>query len=133
MPTVAAMTERRAGICVRVGPSERPKAAAPAEGAVRVLASAETTAEIVPRTSKGRRGARHEVAVDNRGNVPLTAHLAGGDPDGQLKVAPRPATLVVPPGQAAFASVAVPHRRRLWRRQPVTRPVQAAVAHVHGP
>jgi len=118
---------------VRVLPIERPQDAVAAEGAVRVLAFAETTAEIVPRTSKGRRGARHEVAVDNRGNVPLTAHLAGGDPDGQLKVAPRPATLVVPPGQAAFAAVAVRHRRRLWRGQPVTRPFQVAVAHDDGP
>jgi hypothetical protein len=112
---------------VRVLPSERPQDAAAPEGVLTVAPFTATGAEILPRTSKGRRGARHEVAVDNRGNVPLPVALSGVDPDGQVAVRVRPATLVVPPGQAAFAAVAVRNRRRLWTGPPATHPFQVVV------
>jgi hypothetical protein len=113
---------------VRVVPSERPDDAVAPEGVVVVEPYVEATAEVVPRTSRGRRGARHEVAVDNRGNVPVTAVLSCADPDGRVTARARPDTLTVAPGQAAFATLAVRNRRLLWRGTPVTHPFQVVVA-----
>jgi len=113
---------------VRVLPAGRPDAAVVPEGVVRVLPFAETTAEIRPRTSKGHRAARHEVAIDNRGNVPVDVEVSGADPDDALTVSARPSVVTVGAGQAVFTAVHVRHRRTLWRGQPVTRPFQVRVA-----
>jgi hypothetical protein len=130
--TFAPPRSARAGVgevpyAVHVLPTERPMYAVAPEGAVTVLPFTETTAEIIPRTSKGRRRAKHEVAVDNRGNVPIMAEIVGGDPDNQLTVTPSPARLQVPPGQALFTTVSVRNRKRYWTGPPVTRPFQVVV------
>jgi hypothetical protein len=113
---------------IRVTPSQQPEAVVVPEGVVEVLPFTETTAEVRPRTSAARRTARHVVAVDNRGNVPLQVKVGGTDPDDAVTVTGRPATLAVGPGQAAFAKVRVEHRRPLWRGQPVTRQFQVILA-----
>ncbi|GAA1660430.1 hypothetical protein GCM10009765_07340 [Fodinicola feengrottensis] len=113
---------------VRVLPAENPAAATAVEGLVRIRPFFQTTAEISPRTSRGRRRARHEVAVDNTGNVPVHVELSGGDPDGQLTVRPRPSMLTVQPGQALFSAIDVRARRAYWRGQPITRPFQVMVS-----
>jgi hypothetical protein len=113
---------------VRVLPVEHPEHAVVPEAIVRVGAYAETTAELVPRTSRTRRVATHDVAVDNRGNAPLRVDLAAGDPDNALKLKVRPAALVVPPGQTAIAQVTARHRKVHWRGQPAARPFQVEVA-----
>jgi hypothetical protein len=130
--TFAPPRSSRAGVgavpyAVHVLPTERPMFAVAPEGMVTVLPFTETTAEIIPRTSKGRRRGKHEVAVDNRGNVPIMAEIVGGDPDNQLTVTPSPARLQVPPGQALFTTVAVRNRKRHWTGPPVTRPFQVVV------
>ncbi|HEV2086792.1 MAG TPA: hypothetical protein VGR21_00640 [Cryptosporangiaceae bacterium] len=112
---------------VRVVPTEHPEEVTVPEGTVLVGGFVDTTAEIIPRTSRGRFWARHKVAVDNRGNVPLQAALSGGDPDGMLNFRTRPDALVVGPGQAAFATLAVRPRKPLWRGEPVTMPFQTVV------
>lgn len=113
---------------VRIVPAERPDSQVVPEGVVRVLPFNDTFAEIVPRTSQGRRGGRHEVAIDNRGNTPVAVGVAGTDADKQLAIATRPQTLVIGPGQAAFVNVAVRPRRPRWRGQPATFPFQVVVA-----
>jgi hypothetical protein len=112
---------------VRVTPTERPEQAVVPEGVVQILPFQDTNAELSPRTSRGRGGATHEIAVDNRGNVPLRVGVSGTDPDGRLKFTARPAALTVLPGEAAFSTLRVKPRRRHWRGQPVTMPFQAAV------
>jgi hypothetical protein len=109
---------------IRVTPSQAPAAAVVPEGVVRVAPYTATTAEIRPRTSVGRGSAKHLVAVDNRGNLPLDLAVGGTDPDDAVTVAPRPPRLAVAAGQAAFVKVRVKHRHRLWRGDPVTRPFQ---------
>lgn len=113
---------------VRVLPVEHPEHAVVPEATLRVGAYAETTAELVPRTSRTRRVATHDVAVDNRGNAPLRVDLAAGDPDNALKLKVRPAALVVPPGQTAIAQITARHRKVHWRGQPAARPFQVEVA-----
>jgi hypothetical protein len=113
---------------VRVMPAERPDEQVVPEGVVRVLPFADTGAEITPRTSQGRRGARHEVAIDNRGNTPVRVAVGGTDPDNRLRVAAKPAALVVAAGEAAFVNVTARPRRIRWRGQPSTHPFQVVVA-----
>jgi hypothetical protein len=119
---------------VRVIPTERPQDVVVPEGVVLVHPFSETTAEILPRTSRGRKSAKHQIAIDNRGNTPLKVGINGTDPDGALAFQARPPTLAVPPGEALFTSLRVKHRRTLWRGQPITRPFQAlVVADSHPP
>jgi hypothetical protein len=112
---------------VRVTPVENPDARVVPEGVVRVLPFAELAPEILPRTSRGRWGGRHEVSVTNQGNVPLAVTLAAGDPDNRLRLAVRPPQLTVAPGEAAFVRVRARARRFLWRGHPVTLPFQVSV------
>jgi hypothetical protein len=113
---------------VHVVPVEHPGDAVVPEGTLRVGAYAETTAELVPRTSRTRRVAEHDVAVDNRGNAPLRVALVAGDQDNALKLKVRPAALVVPPGETAIAQVTARHRQMHWRGQPVARPFQVEIS-----
>jgi hypothetical protein len=113
---------------VRVLPVEHPEHAVVPEATLRVGAYAETTAELVPRTSRTRRVATHDIAVDNRGNTPVTVDLRAGDPDNALKLRLRPASMVVPAGQTAIAQVSARHRRMHWRGQPTARPFQVEVS-----
>ncbi len=112
---------------VRVTPTERPEDQVVPEAVVRVLPFLDTTAEIVPRTSSGRWGARHDVAIDNRGNIPVEVAVSGTDPDNRLRITPKPNTLAIRPGHAAFTKVAVRSRRLHWRGQPLTQPFQVTV------
>jgi hypothetical protein len=113
---------------VRVTPTENPDEEVVPEGTVRVLPFAELAPELLPRTSRGRWGGRHELSVANLGNVPVGLALTGGDPDNRLRVAVDPPNLGVAPGEAAFVRVRVRSRRLLWRGHPVTLPFQVAVA-----
>lgn len=117
---------------IRVAPSNNPGQGAVPEGVVHVLPFADTGAELRPSTSAGRGGARHEVAVDNRGNVALAAQIRASDSDDLLALTASPSTLSIEAGQAQFARINVKHRKRLWRGQPVTRRFQVQVSPEQG-
>jgi hypothetical protein len=97
------------------------------EGALDVAPFLAPAAELVPRTSHGSRSARHELAIDNRGNVPMDAALEGIDPDRLLRFELDPSTVNVTPGAAGFAKVGVKPVRTYWRGPAKTRPFQLAV------
>ena len=109
---------------VRAASREDPGGAAVVEGVVEVLPFADTGAELVPRSSRGRQWARHNLAFDNRGNQPLVVRLAASDPDGLLAFQISPSVLDAPPGTASFAAVRVRARAPLWRGTPQTIPFQ---------
>lgn len=101
------------GISVR--PREDPAAGVVEEGIVDVAPFADAFAELVPHTSTGRRHARHEVTLHNRGNVRIRAVLGASDPDGLLTFRLSAGELRPPPGTAEVARVAVRARRQfLW-------------------
>ena len=118
--------QQRFGVVVT--PTEHPDEAVVPEGVIEVLPFLETVAELVPHTSQGRRHGRHQVAVDNRGNVPVTALLEGVDDGNRLDVRTSPPAVTVNPGEALFADVRVTPRRRLWRGSPVTFPFAVVVS-----
>lgn len=85
------------------------------EGTVMVLPFAEIAAEIVPRTSRGRRKGVHELAVDNLGNTAFGVGLLATDPDNALRLRCEPASLVTEPGTATFVKITVKPVKRYLR------------------
>jgi hypothetical protein len=118
---------------VRARSREDPAGSAVEEGVLVVGAYQDTFAELVPRTSRGSRGATHELAVDNRGNSRLNATVTAGDQDQLLRFDVEPPGLVVDPGTAGFAKIRVKPRKRFWRGQPKTRAFKVAVQGEGGP
>ncbi|QJW34885.1 hypothetical protein [Cellulosimicrobium protaetiae] len=113
---------------IRVVPLEHPDDAVVPEGVVEVLPFLDTTAELVPRTTHGRRSGRHQVAVDNRGNTPVSVLLACADGTDELTFRVPDSHLVVDPGTARFASVRVRPRDTAWRGPDKTMPFVVQVA-----
>jgi hypothetical protein len=113
---------------VIVMPTEHPDAAVVPEGVVEVLPFLDTFAELVPRTSQGSRKGRHQVAVDNRGNVEVPAVLSARDDGKRLRLRVEPAGVTVGPGEARFTEVRVKPVKRIWRGSPVTHPFVVEVA-----
>ncbi|MET0773455.1 MAG: hypothetical protein ABWZ82_10255 [Candidatus Limnocylindrales bacterium] len=109
---------------VRVASQEDPAGSVVEEGQLQVGAFSETSAELAPRTSRGRTSATHDLAIDNRGNTVLNASVAGLDPDRTLAYDIKPPAMVIDPGAAAFTKVAVKPRKRFWRGQPKTHSFQ---------
>lgn len=112
---------------VKVTPTESPDDAVVPETTIRVLPFLETTAELIPRTSKGRRGATHDLAIDNRGNIPIKCFIAGDDDNQALTFDEAPQSIDVGPGEAKFATVRVKPGQRLWRGAARTHPFRVTV------
>ena len=112
---------------IRAQSKEDPAGSVVEEGTIDVAPFNDVFVEIVPRTSRGSRGATHDLAVDNRGNVGLDARLSATDADRLLAFELRPPVLSPARGTAAFAKVAVKPRRTFWRGPSVTRPFQVEV------
>jgi hypothetical protein len=112
---------------VRIASREDPAGSVVEEGVLDVAPFADVTAELAPRTSRGSRGATHDLAVDNRGNAPLNATISAADPDQLLDFDIKPPSVVAEPGAATFARLAVRPRKRFWRGQPQTRPFRVQV------
>jgi hypothetical protein len=112
---------------LRVASREDPPGSVVEEGTVTVSAYGATTAELLPRTARGRRGARYEIAVDNRGNAERAFAFIPADPAKALGFTLDPPQLVVPPGSAAFVKLHVRSRSTFMRGQPKTMPFTVAV------
>jgi hypothetical protein len=80
------------------------------------------TAELLPRTSKGKRTASHDLAFDNRGNAPVNVRFSGLDPESQLGFDFSPPGAVAGPGTAQFIKVRVKPQKSFWRGNPKTYP-----------
>jgi hypothetical protein len=112
---------------LRVQSREDPEGSTVEEGTVQVQPFFEPFAELVPRTSRGSRGANHDVAIDNRGNTRLSAELEAFDEDRLLRFDVDPPGIVIDPGMASFARLKVKPTKRFWRGMPRTRPFQLQV------
>jgi len=122
----------RAGLvpwAVRITSRENPAWTWVEEGMLDVAPFSEVAAELAPQTSRarGRRAGKHQLAVDNRGNVPVDVRLFGGDDDGHVTVDVRPAVVTLQPGTAHIATVRVRARKRFWRGPAKSHPYRIAV------
>lgn len=118
---------------VQVLPTEHPEEAVAPEGVLELLPFHQTTAELMPRQSRGCFGAQHRVAVDNYGNVPITVTLAGSDPGDLLNISCREPTLTIGPGLVEFARVRVHARNTIWRGMPAMHSFAVAAKPVDAP
>lgn len=105
---------------VHVLPTEHPEDAVVPEGTVDVLPFLQTTGELMPRMSRGKLGAKHNVAVDNNGNIPITVDVAGSDPGELLEFSLQPPELTIEPGTVQFAALRVRPAQKIWRGRPAT-------------
>jgi hypothetical protein len=127
-PRSPAVRAGRVPFGLRVQSKEDPAGSTVEEGSVEVAPFTEVTAELVPRTSRGSTGATHDLAVDNRGNVPLSAAITASDPDRLLGFDLRPPAVNAEPGAAVFSKIRVAPQKRFWRGASVTRPFNVQVA-----
>ncbi|MFI7582790.1 hypothetical protein ACH9DO_03240 [Kocuria sp. M1N1S27] len=118
---------------VQVLPAQHPQDSVVAEGVVGVQPFWETSAELVPRTSEGRGGGRHRVAVDNRGNTPVTVQLVPKDPEERLQLVLGAPALRIPPGTVQSADLKVRPRRRMWRGTQTAHPFTVELRPDGGP
>src|SRR5215471_175445 len=118
---------------VRVVSRDDPQGVAVEEGSVAVGAFRDTTAELVPRNSRGSYSASHELAVDNNGNVPVEVFVRGTDPDAALRFRSRPPGLLIAPGRAGFVRVRVTARSLFLSGPPRPRPFQLHVGSADQP
>lgn len=120
----------RAGVAtwaVKAVPQEDPGGAAVTEGTVDVGSFVELGAELQPVTGRGRLTGRFELAVDNRGNVPVPIRINGTDAEQALSFAIDPPAVDAEPGAAHFAKVRITPAERIWRGQPKNHPFQLLV------
>ncbi|WP_329455850.1 RICIN domain-containing protein [Streptomyces sp. NBC_01497] len=112
---------------VQIIPSEYPEATTVSEGNVTVTPFTEVRAELVPQTVKGRFRGRPRLAVDNLGNVKLTASVGGSDNGDQLAYDIHPANVQIAPGRAAFIKSTLKPRQIIWAGQKQSRPYTLSV------
>lgn len=113
---------------VRVVSQQDAEGSTTEEGTVEVLPFRELYAELTPRTTRGRREGRTELAIDNRGNQPLNADLSATDPNEALLFHFSPPGLVAGPNTAAFSKLGVRARKSFLRGTPKTHVFQVLVA-----
>ncbi len=109
------------------------------EGTLDIGAFTELTGELIPAISNGSRSGRHQLACDNRGNIPLTLAFGAVDPEEALRFQFDPPSVVAASGTATIVTLrARPKKRFLTgspkthRFQTVIQPKEAAPVNVDG-
>ncbi|MGC5020949.1 hypothetical protein [Micromonospora sp. DT47] len=97
-----------------------------ANGVAAVAAYHDVAAELVPPSSSGRGATKHQVVVDNRGNIVERAGLSAADDEGAFRMVLGRTAVELPPGRASVPlTVRVPRR---WFGRPRAVPIHATVA-----
>lgn len=117
---------------VKVTPKEDPSGSVVEEGVVTVAPFVDVTAELLPRTSQGRRRGRHELAIDNRGNDLLNADVIARDENDQLEFEVDDPGMMLEPGRAQFTGLDVRPQKRFWRGPEKTLPFEVVVQSPNG-
>jgi hypothetical protein len=120
----------RAGLTpfgVKVISKEDPEGTIVEEGTLEVGAFSENTVELIPRTSRGRLGASHDVYIDNRGNQRIGTTIDAVDPDENLEFRINPPSTAVDPGGATRVKVRAKPKKRFLRGPPKTHPFKVIV------
>jgi hypothetical protein len=112
---------------VRARSQEDPDGSVVEEGSVRVSEFSELTAELEPRTARGRRVAKFRLVVSNLGNHPVTTEISALDPDLLLNFRISPPTIVSRPGTSTFVKIRSAPRKRFVRGPDTSLPFQAFV------
>jgi hypothetical protein len=120
----------RAGLTpfgVKVISKEDPEGTIVEEGTLEVGEFTDNTIELIPRTSRGSRGAAHDVYIDNRGNQRVSTTIDATDPDENLQFRINPPSTTVDAGNATRVRVRAQPKKRFLRGQPKTHPFKVIV------
>ncbi|MGW1839643.1 RICIN domain-containing protein [Streptomyces sp. BBFR2] len=112
---------------VQIIPTEFPEATTVPEGNITVTPFSEVRAELVPTNVTGRFRGRPRLAIDNLGNVKLTASVSGHDNSDQLSYEINPANVQIEPGRAAFLKTTLKPRQIIWAGAAQSRPYTLSV------
>ena len=112
---------------VRVISKEDGPGSAVEEGVIDIGRFVDVGTELIPKTSRGRRKAVHDLAVDNRGNSRLEGEVNVVDPDGLLRYEVVPPVVSSEPGTATFLKVRVKPKDTFLRGAPKTIPFQTVL------
>jgi hypothetical protein len=112
---------------VQIIPTEHPEATTVPEGNVTITPFTEVRAELVPQMVKGRFRGRPQLAIDNLGNVKLTASVTGSDNGDQISYELNPANVQIEPGRAAFVKGKLKPRQIIWAGPKQSRPYTLSV------
>jgi hypothetical protein len=126
-PRTAQVAPGETPLGLRVVPTAGGSETVVLERSVTVRPFTEITSELVPPASSGAWRGRHKLAVDSRGNTPVTIELSARGATERSRFVFHPAEVEIPPGQAKFATLTVRPAKRLWRGTPVTHPFQVMV------
>jgi hypothetical protein len=97
------------------------------EGVATVAGFTGLDAQIVPRSTQGRRKGRTTLAVDNLGNYRLSVAALAYDENDLVTFRFRPRSARIRPGTASFLKVAVRPRKHFWKGQDRRIPYQLEV------
>lgn len=112
---------------IRVESREDASAVAVENGTINVSGFRELAADVVPRSSRGRRSARHDVIIENRGNARISASLSAVDPNNLLAFSFDPAGIAADAGTTTYSRVRVAARKRSLTGPSASRPFQVLV------
>jgi hypothetical protein len=127
-PRSSEISARAIPFGLRAASREDPDGSTVEEGTVEVTPFIDTSAEVIPRTARGRVAANYDLAFDNRGNTKINAEMTAVDPNNALTFEFEPAGLVADPNTAAFARVKAKPRKRFLRGPARTHTFQVTVA-----
>jgi hypothetical protein len=126
-PRTADVAAGEIPFAVKVTSHEDPEGSIVEEGVLVVGTFADLFAELLPRTARGRRSARYDMALDNRGNDRVNAVLSAIEPDERLRFTFQPPAVVAEPDTATFSQVVARPVRTFWRGSAVTIPFKIVV------
>src|SRR5256712_3247602 len=110
-PKSSSVLARAIPFAVRVKSREDARASLVEEGVVEVGPFNDTSAELIPRTARGSSRARAQLALDNRGNVRVTARLTAADPDRKLNLPITPPAITAGAGSGSLRTIRVSPRQ----------------------
>jgi hypothetical protein len=123
-PKASTSTAGPAPFAVRVLSREDPEGSVVEEGTITVEPFDDRSMDILPKTARGRRAARFDLAFDNRGNVRAAPRLGAIDPEEGLRFDFSPPALNVAAGTAQFSRLKVRPSKHFWKGPPKTHPFQ---------
>lgn len=126
-PRSAGVAAGEVPFVVRVMSREEPGAMVVEQGTAQIAGFRQVTAELVPHTSRGRRGGRHDLVVDNRGNSRVSATLSAIASDNAIVFSFEPPALAADPGTATYSRLRVAARKRFFSGPSVSHPFQVLI------
>ena len=125
-PRTASQAPGEVGFGLRAMSTEDSEGSCIEEGCVHVGEFADLSAQLVPKSSTGRRSARFRLVVENRGNRPEQVRVETVDPEVRLTFRTRPAVFVARPGTATFVRLKAVPRKTFFKGPNRTLPFEVS-------